>query len=270
MRRELFFVVIMLLLAPLASNAQDWWEDDFDDYPPIVLELNAWMSEVDGTIKWGGMGVEGTDIDFQEDLGLDAETVNPYVRLNIGMSERWDLRLSFWHTKHDETSPLPRTQSFGGITFNSGVETETTFSMDSYSVMLGYKFIDGEQIDFTVLLGGGAYRVEMEMENALGALSEQTALIPTPLVGVAMNIDLSESLAIRAQVTGMGLSVSDASGEAFDAEAAITWTFYEGLYITGGYKLFRTDVEFDTDVDDVVDAGDFEIKGPFFGLGLVF
>jgi hypothetical protein len=269
MKRTLSVIAIICLL-PCVSIAQDWWEDDFAEYPPITLELNAWVSQLEGTVQWGGSGVAGDEIDFRESIGLDSTSVGPYVRLNIGMAEHWDLRLSFWNTTHNGTQALENALNFGGITFNAGVETETEFSMNSYSLLLGYKFIDGEQLDFTVLGGGGVYKATMEMANATGALAEEETLIGTPLVGVEMNVAFSDSFSLRTQVIGMSLSLSDANGEAIDAEAAFIWTFYEGLYLTAGYKLFRTDVEFDTEIAEVTNNGDFDIEGPFFGLGLVF
>lgn len=269
MKRTLLVIAIICLL-PCVSIAQDWWEDDFAEYPPITLELNAWVSRLEGTIQWGGSGTAGSEIDFREDVGIDATSVGPYVRLNIGLAEHWDLRLSFWHTKHDGSQALDKALNFGGITFNAGVDTQTDFSMSAYYVLLGYKFIDGEQLDFTVLGGGGAYKATMEMTNATGALAEEDALIGTPLVGVEMTIAFSDSLTLRTQIIGMSMSLSEANGEAVDAEAAFIWTFYEGLYLTAGYKLFRTDVEFDTEIAEVTNNGDFDIEGPFFGLGLIF
>ncbi len=268
-------VTALLFFTPFIAIAEDWWEDDFADYPPITLELNAWSNQIDGTIQWGRSDIEGSEIDFRNDLGMDAAIISPYIRLNIGMAERWDLRLSFWHTRQEVTGELTDAIDFGGNTFKPDIETDTRFSMDAYTVLLGYKFIDGEQLDFTVLAGGGAYKARMEMENASEVVSEEHTIIPAPLVGVAMDIELSDTFTLRGQIVGMSMSLGEAHGEAFDAEAAITWTFYEGLYITGGYKLFRTDVEFGTDTDDddaagITNGGDFDIEGPFFGLGLVF
>jgi hypothetical protein len=263
-------VIVMLFLVPCVSFAQDWWEDDFEDYPPITLELNAWVSEIEGTIQWGSTSVPGSEIDLREGAMLDTQSVTPYIRLNIGMSDQWDVRLSFWHTKHEGSVALAQAESFGGISFPSGVDTETRLAVDSYSVLMGYKFIDGEQLDFTALFGGGAYRVTMEMENTTGLLAEQDTLIPAPLLGLEMTVQLADTLALRAQAMGVAMSIDNASGQAVDAEAALAWTFYEGLYLTGGYKLFRADVEFQSDTSEVQNNADFEIKGPFFGLALIF
>jgi hypothetical protein len=269
MKRSLYLAAV-LLFAPAVAMGQDWWEDDFEDYPPIKLELNAWVAELDGTIEWGGNGLPGSEIDFVEDVDLDSSTANPYVRLNIGVTDRWDLRLSFWHTRHEGTADLEESLAFGGSTFPAGDQVQTEFSMDSYAMLLGYKFVDGEQLDLTLLFGAAVFRARMEMEDDNGVSAEEDSTIPSPVVGLAMNLDLSDSFTLRGQVVGMSLDTSDASGEAFDAEAALSWTLFEGLYITAGYKLFRADAEFDTDIEDKPNKGDFDIEGPFFGLGLVF
>ncbi|NQT21268.1 MAG: hypothetical protein HQ592_16285 [Planctomycetes bacterium] len=269
MKRTLLLIATICLF-PCVSVAQDWWEDDFADYPPITLELNAWVSQLEGTIQWGREGTAGSEIDFVEDTGIDSTGVGPYIRLNIGMAENWDLRVSVWHANYEGSQSLASPISFGGITFNSGVETITDFSMSAYYVLLGYKFIDGEQLDFTVLGGGGAYRATMEMANATGAIAEETSIVGIPLLGIEMTVSLSDTLLLRTQVIGMSLSVSDANGEVVDAEAAFIWTFYEGLYLTAGYKVFQADVEFENSIQNITNRGDFSIQGPFFGLGLVF
>ena len=269
MKRTLLLVA-MICLCPCVSVAQYWCEDDFADYPPISLELNAWVSQLEGTIQWGSGGTAGSEIDFVEDTGIDSTAVGPYIRLNIGMAEGWDLRVSVWHTNQEGSLSLANPISFGGTTFNSGVNTMTQFSMNAYYLLLGYKFIDGEQLDFTVLGGGGAYRATMEMTNTTGAMAEETSIIGTPLLGVEMTVVLSDTFLLRAQVIGMSLSVGDANGEVVDAEAAFIWTFYEGLYLTVGYKVFEADVEFANSIENITNRGDFSIQGPFFGLGLIF
>jgi opacity protein-like surface antigen len=273
MKRVLVAAMILCLL-PTAALAQDWWEDDFDEkeYPPISLELNAWVSSINGNVRWWNLETarQGTELDFDEDLGLTSSSVGPYIRLDIGLDDRWDLRLAFWHTSFDKTDELDNSVKFDRAIFSSGVETQRKFSLDSYSALVGYKFMDGSQLDLSVLFGAGAYKANMEMETDT-MLSEQDALVPTPLVGVELYIDLTENIVVRGQVHGMALSVSDTIGEAVDAEAAVSWTLAEGLYVTGGYKLFRTDVEFeDEEGSDFPNKGDFDIEGPYFGLGIVF
>lgn len=272
MKRSLWILAV-LLLASSTAMAQDWWDDSSSEYSPITLELIAWMNRLDGTVTWGTTGVPGKEIDFKKDAGIDSDSWGPYVRLNLALSDRWDLRLSFWHAKHTGDAKLPQTLSFGGATFLQGSQTDTTFSLDAYNALLGYKFIDGEQLDFTILFGGAVFAARMEMESGT-SLAKQTATVPTPQVGVAADLTLTKGFDFRAQIVGFALDTNDVNGEQFDAEGAFNLTLVQGLYITAGYKFFRVNGDFarnDTDSDDSLsNNADFDIQGPFFGLGLNF
>jgi len=267
MKRSLLIVAVLLL--PTVAAAQDWWEDEFEEYPPITLELNAWIAEIGGIIQWGDDTTPGSEIDFKDDLGLDSAAVGPLIRLDIGITDLWDIRFSFWHTSFDNCLALPETIDFGGTTFPAGTEVDVEFMMDAYTALLGYKFVDGEQLDLTFLFGAGVFRPQMTIEDAAGE-TERNATIPTPLVGFALNIEFSDSLDFRAQVSGMSLDISDGNGQVLDAEAAFRLRLFEGLCLVGGYKFFTTDAEFTTLVEDQFNRGDFTIEGPFFGLGLIF
>jgi hypothetical protein len=269
---ERTLVVVALLLAmPTLAVGQEWWEDDVGEYPPIILELNAWLSEISGSIQWGDEGAPGSEIDFREDLDFMDQTVNPYIRLDIGISDQWNVILSFWHNRFDAETELPRTISFAGRDFPAGEEVKSEFSMNAYDLMLGYTFIDGEQIDMALLFGAGVYSTNMRIEDlATQTETEKDSIIPAPQVGLALDIALTDTFGFRCQIMGIAMDAHDVSGQAFDAEAAITWTIYDGLYVTGGYKLFRADAEFYTDEEDVTNKADFDIEGPYVGLGLVF
>jgi len=272
--KRILWIAIVLVSAAQAGMAQDWWEENSAEYAPIVLEVNAWMTRIDGSVTWGGDTTPGGEINFKEDAGLDSETWAPYVRLNIGLSDRWSIRFGFWHVKHEGDVKPAKAESFGGITFPAGLQTQTSFSLDSYMVPLGYKFVDGEQLDFHVLFGGGAFATRMDMENSAGATAEREATIPTPLVGAALDLTLTKGLMLRSQIMGFAMGSGSVDGEWYDAEAALNLTLFQGMYITGGYKFFRVDADFNGDdsngTHSTGDRADFDLQGPFVGLGLVF
>jgi len=274
--KRIFWTAIVLMSAAQASMAQDWWEENSAEYAPIVLEVNAWMNKIDGSVTWGDGAKPGSEINFKEDAGIDSETWGPYVRLNVGLSDRWSFRFGFWHIKHEGDVKLAKPESFGGINFPSGLQTQTTFELNSYMAALGYKFVDGEQLDFHFLFGGGAFATRMDMENSAGALAEREATIPTPLIGAALDLSLTKGLMFRSQIMGFAMGSGSGDGEWYDAEAALNLTLFQGMYITGGYKFFRTNVDFNgaDDHDGTnssnANSADFDVKGPFIGLGLVF
>jgi len=272
--KRILWTGIVLVFAAQAGLAQDWWEENSAEYAPIVLEVNAWMSKIDGSVNWGNATEPGTEINFKEDAGIDSDKWGPYVRLNIGLSDRWSFRFGFWHVKYDGNVKLSKPESFGGVDFPSGLQTQTNFELDSYMAALGYKFVDGEQLDFHFLFGGGAFAVRMDMENSVGTVADQEATIPTPVIGAALDLSLTKGLMLRSQIIGFAMGSGSADGEWYDAEAALNLTLFQGMYITAGYKFFRADADFNGDHDDGADSAgnraDFDIKGPFIGLGLVF
>ena len=271
MKRSLWMLALLVMASP-ATMAQDWWEENSADYAPISLEVNAWMNRLDGTLQWGTSSVPGKEMNFRDDNGLGSDTWGPYVRLNLGLSDRWTMRFSFWHIQTTGIAKPTKSLSFGGNTFAQGLDTSSDFSLDAYDILLGYKFIDGEQIDFSLLFGGGVFIPKMEMQNTANALSVERGIVPTPQVGLGMDVSLTKGLLFRSQIVGFALDCNDANGQQFDAEAAINATIFQGCYITAGYKFFKADVDFSNNTDSAAqgDKADFNLQGPFFGLGFVF
>jgi len=265
--KRLILVVAFLVLGSMAALAQDWWQENSADYPPISLELNAWLSDLGGSARWS-QSKPGTSINFKDDTGVSDDTFGPYIRLNIGLSDRWTLRLSFWHTKHQGTADLEDKVVFGDVTFPKDIETETTLAVDAYYALAGHKFIDGEQLDFILMFGLAAFSTRMELENTDGLQRELDSVVASPAVGVGIDLALSKDLLFRSQIVGFAADMYHANGQWFDAEGAFNLTLVEGIYFTAGYKFFRTNVDFDRDAE--TNSADFRMQGPFFGIGLVF
>jgi len=264
-----------LVLASTAACGEDWWEDDNDDYPPIVLELNAWVNRIAGDIRWGSSDVPGSVIDFRRDAGLDSNSVAPYVQLIIGLSERWDLRFSFWHSKHKSTTQFTEPESFSGVTFPPGEDFKTQFTFSAYSALAGFRVLHGEQLDLALLGGVGFFRPKLEIENVDATLlAENEALIVSPQIGFAIDLWLNDALVLRGQVTGFGWDSNAVNGRQYDAEGSLQWNIAEGIYVQGGYKFFKADADFGRGNSGTTtnerNSASFSIEGPYAGLGLVF
>jgi len=259
--------VALVILGSAAALAQDWWQENTAEYPPISLELNAWLSKGTGNITWSG-SEPGTPIDLREDAGMNDDEFGPYIRLNIGLDDRWTFRFSYWHTKSTGTNEIGKPIVFGDTTFPEDVETKTSLAVDAYYALAGYKFVDGEQLDFILMFGGAAFNTRMEMENETQQL-QQSSVLASPAIGLGLDVALSKDLLFRTQIAGFAGDINHVNGQWFDAEGALNLTLIQGVYITGGYKLFRADADFGNDTASQ-NSADFKLQGPYFGLGLVF
>lgn len=230
----------------------------------VELEGRYWFLDVKAKARVDSSSIPGTDVDFIEDLGLDAENA-PGVRLTFGLPFNSKIRLAytFLHLEGDTT--LSQTITFGGSTFTANTQVESEFDM--YYGRLGWIWqpivVPGIlKLGPILELKVAVIDASVETRNTVPATKESQELgLILPTIGAAVDFTPHRMIHLFAEASGLP---GGSLGYIVDAEAGIRIVPLPFLTIAGGYRLFDLKIEHDDD------RGRAKLYGPFVGVSVRF
>ncbi|MEJ2657413.1 MAG: hypothetical protein P8012_09480 [Desulfobacterales bacterium] len=234
--------------------------------PVSAFELGVrgyyWFPDVSGDIRVDDDGIVGTELDLENDMGLDSESY-PIIEAFAGAGKH-HLSLAYYNLDYDGDTVLSKDIYFNGELFQANERIVSNLEYDNYDVMYRYDLIDLENF-----LAGGSLGVVARLMVFDGSASISSATVttkenftaPIPMVGANFHVGiLKDLLEARVLVTGIGYS----DNTAFDGQAEISLTPFPFLDICGGYRFLKIDVE----EDDV--KFDFDNSGLYVGVTISF
>lgn len=230
----------------------------------VELEGRYWFSDIKGKVQIDSRTVEGTRIDFNDDLGIDAENA-PGFRLTFNLPLNHKIRLAYTHMFSEGDTTLERTVTFAGATFNAS--TRVVSELEIHYGQLGWIWqpiaIPGLlKVGPMIELKGIQLDASIETRDANPAIREDKNLgVVLPTIGAALDITPHRLIHLFAEASGIPAGTL---GYLIDAEAGIRfipWTFFS---IVAGYRFFEVRVEHDDDF------GEARLNGPFVGLSVRF
>lgn len=221
-----------------------------------------WSPSIDGTLKMDEAGVIGSNIDFEQDLGIDDEDY-PSFEVFIG-SDNHHLSLTYTGIDYSGSKILTRSIIFGGQTYSVSSLVTSSFKYDMLDLCYQYDFLDFENVLAGFSLGG-VFQIKY-LDGAvslktMGIEEKEDFTIPVPMLGLNLHIGLLADI-LKVKIRGTGITYS--GNNMYEALAEVSWTPFPFMDIHGGYKVFTTDI----DEDDVL--FDYDMSGVFFGLTLSF
>ncbi len=221
-----------------------------------------WFPSLDGNIKVDEGGVIGTNIDFEDDLGLDDDEF-PTVEVFVGAGKH-HLSLAFTDVDYSNSKMLTRSIDFDGRTYldNSLVASSIEYQMIDFHYQ--YDLVDLENILAGFSVGGVFHVKYLDGEVSLkttGIDEKEDFTLPIPMIGLNLHLGmLADILEARVRGTGVGYS----GNHIYEFLGEVSWTPFPFVDIHGGYKTFVIDID-----EDDVDF-DYDMSGPYVALTISF
>jgi hypothetical protein len=230
----------------------------------VELEGRYWFADIDAKIQIDSGSVPGTDIDFEDDLGVDTKNA-PGARVTFGLPLNNKIRLAYTFLHFDGDATLERTINFSGSTF--AVNTRVESELDMHYARLAWIWqpiaIPGiVKVGPMVELKGVLFETSIETRDAVPSIREDKDIgLIVPTIGAALEFTPFRFLHFFAEVSGLP---AGSLGHIVDAEAGIRIVPLPFLTIAGGYRLFDVKIEHDED------RGKARMYGPFVGVSVRF
>jgi outer membrane protein len=235
-------------LAPLATA---------DTIFGVYAGAGSWQQNYSGDIRSGV-----TDIDVEDDLGIDDEFNNMfYVAVEHPLPFIPNVRVSYVDFEIDSDATLSNPIDFNGVIFPSGTALSTDIDMVQGDAVLYYEVLDN-WVSLDLGLGARYMDGKIELMSEF-SFSEADFTAVLPMLYGRARADLPfTGFWMGAEVMGMGYS----DNNLIDANAQIGWESPIGLGAEMGWRLLSLDID---DVDDFDKTG-IDVSGPYMALNYHF
>jgi len=268
--------IALAALAPLAAAADDsaLLNDRF------FANIGYFYPTISTTARIDGTQGRGTDVNLEDDLGLERHVGSPWVELVFRLGERWRIEAEYFDLRRSKTTSVSRTIQIQDTVYQAGVTLDTESFSTIYRLSVGYSFLktpSGElgavlgvyATDFGLSVAGSGSFAGGGINAAAGSTTQsETFLAPLPTIGLYGIYAFSPAWAVFGRVDYFGLNSNGYSGSLTNVNAGVQWQFARHF---GAALSFRY-VDYNLSVDRSNFHGDVNYKfyGPMASLTASF
>ena len=224
-----------------------WAERPTDQY---WMQLHGFRPSIESTARADALATPnpGTDINFEDDLGMsDTETV-PSVLLGMRFFDNWRVDFEYYSLKRDATRVTDRQINWGDQVFDISTELSSNFDSSIYRLTVGYSFIKSQQAELGAALGLHLTDFELALSAAganVGVLKKEAkdALAPLPTIGFYGSYVFSPAFSVRGRADLLSFKYGDYDGQLTNVEATVDWRFHPNIGVGVGYRYVNYELE---------------------------
>ena len=230
----LFFLCI---LTPHAS-AQSLDGDRFS------LSLGVFLPDRDTVVRFDSSLGNGTDTDFELDLGLDSSDsvfrVDGYFRIR----ERHRVDFSVFDLSRSNSKQIQRDILWGDTLYAIDTVVDADFDLAIYRAAYTYSFLSSEDGYLGASIGLHVADTKTSLaEQNIGQAEVGELSAPMPVIGFRGERKLSDRWTLRASGEFFFVEFDNINGSLVDLYAGLDYSVLDKLSIGFGFNSVRIDVE---------------------------
>lgn len=208
---------------------------------------------------------------------LDDSATTGAVAVAWRLTKHFRLNFDYWAVNRDSSESLDQNVPIGPITVPAGTSIGATFDSGMLGASLGWSFVATDTTELGVALGVTALSLKSELGATVPGLGSASftafdETYPLPLIGIYITQALSPMWSLKADLSGIGLSLGDDfDGSVIKAFGAVEFRPWKNFGFGLAYLYNDADATLKNvgDVDADIDI-DWTYKGPFAYLTLGF
>ena len=236
-RKTLLILAGLWFLAPQVQ-AQSLDGDRFG------LSLGVFITDRNTDAEFDGSIDDGTNIDFETDLGIDSSDtvfrVDGYYRFN----ERHRFDFSVFDLSRSASKQIVKDIQWGDTLFAIDTVVKTDNALSVYKAAYTYSFLNGEDgylgATFGVYVADSKIRLE---EENLGSAEVGQLTAPLPVIGLRGEYALSDRWSFRASGEFFFIEYENVDGSLVDFYAGIDYQVLDNLSVGLGINSVNINVD---------------------------
>jgi hypothetical protein len=199
-----------------------------------------WRPNANIVVASDGLGMAGTPIDFNRDIGLDAGHF-PAVQFVVRPAVRHSIRVEYIPIRYEGTAAFRQDVTFNGVRFPLGVPTTTTLDWKAYRVGYTYDFLVRNRIAAGLVFDVKQTDLQVRVKSAAADEARRTR-VPVPAIGGVLRAYPMPRLSLAAEV--IGFKVPDSADKHFggsyvDVDASATIRLTDLFRARAGLRAFN-------------------------------
>ena len=224
----------------------------------LRVEVNLLSASIDTRLRVDqSLLLPGTEIDAEDDLGLDDSALMPQAEITLLPGLHHLVRLSGFNTRRTASHQIDREIFFDDEVYEVNERVDSQLDLTMFGLTYGYRFIVRDRGELTATFGIQIASVDANAVVRSRVIRDsESGVAPLPLAGLEGRFDFSSLWSAEARVQYLGANIEDVDGSIMDARIALTWRANPYLVFGLGYRSFSIEV----DSRDVDDPGLVELK----------
>ena len=217
---------------PLAANAQPTAGTERASFM-----LGAFITDRQSTTQLNSDAGEGTEIDLEDDLGLESSTSVARLSGYVWLGKRHRLDGAYFDLSRSSTFPIDETIEFGDETFliNTVIETESKLSIIKADYT--FAFLAKERGWLGVTAGLYVAETSMSMRQAtLGQFESEDVTAPLPVFGLRGDYAINDRITLRGAAQLFAFEADDVDGRFSDFYVGADYGFGERMAVGLAYN----------------------------------
>lgn len=230
---------------------------ELGDWERFAVNVGAFVSDRDTDIRLDSSGgLLGTELDFEDDLGLDEDQdvarVDGFWR--YGKRSRFDFTL--YKLDRSTTSTATLNIRFGDQVFTIGTPLRTELELQIIKAAYTYSFVRNNKVDVAITAGLHIMDTQARL-TALntGNFDEGDTTAPLPVIGARVAYQITPEWIFSASTEWFGIEADDYEGRFLDTRVSIEHNTFQNI----GFGVGFNSSNFDIESEDSDFLGEFEI-----------
>lgn len=211
-------------------------------YHKFELNLSGSSVILNSNIRVDGSNGEGTDLDAEDDLGMEKSKFEPRFAMRWKPGRRHELELGYQFARRDAEKTLERSIDFGDSTYNLGANLKTTFNSDQIFFAYRFAFMAKERTQIGASLGLGALLLDVGLE-ALGTGTdprqftvEKKVTGPLGSLGLFGRFLAGERWRFEAEARAVKIAIDRFDARVIEIGGGVRYHFSPSFALDAGYS----------------------------------
>lgn len=231
----------------------------------VEFGVALWQPPPDIVVSSEALGIIGSEIDAQTDLGFEKKTLKGYD-LVLRPAKKHKFRFGYTPISYAAETILKRTIVFNGQSYELGVPINSSIDWKAWRFGYEYDFIYRDRGFVGFILEAKYTNANVTLKNPL-TTEFAAAKAPIPAIGAIVRVYPLANVSLTGEFVGFKLPKSSGAlegydGHYYDLDIYTTLNFTDNVGVRGGYKSLSVAYRKD------LDRGDLVLKG-LYVMGVI-
>jgi hypothetical protein len=216
------------------------------------LEVGASLTTVilNTNIRVDGSSGNGTDIDAEDDLGLQSSRLEPRFAVRWRPWRRHEFEVGYQFARRSAQRVLDKDLTFGDSTFQAGADVGTKFNSDQGFFAYRFAFMAKPRTQVGLAIGGGALFLNAALD-AVGSGGQvqysQSQKVTGPIgsIGLYGRFLSGDRWSWEAEARYVSVSIDRFTAKVAEGGGAVRYTAWSHVTVEGGYGVSAIKVDID-------------------------
>jgi hypothetical protein len=235
------------------------------------FSLGTFLPTFETKVRLNGETANGTDIDFEKDLGLNNNLTAAQFTAFYRFGDHGRIDLAYVPWSREKTRTIDREIQWGDVTYDAGAEIKSTAKVQLLNIIYRYSFINNGKVTFGVNGGISALSSKFELTGegtisgggtASGTIAKKSdVIVPIPVIGVHFDMLLTKKLLWRAEGNYFAANVSGYNGNINVLGTSIEYFLTRNIGLGAGFASDMYNIKKSGD-----NGGDLKVRYGFSGV----